>query len=300
MAKQFRNTLRNHAILVDFSGGWFNWNRRDTKVEGEVATSHSVSRNAGKFLKNMFYGSDLPLHTIRQLVQRARADHDLHTVQWEPGRRLLRTVNYTTYVKVQQHHQSQLFDAKKDLEAQYPSMIAQAQQMLGSLFNARDYPSVHDVISACYIDYKFIPFSDASDVRLELDDEIVDEIKSQVAATQNEQFAEAVNSVWLRFHDLVEQATRNLGKNLGDAKATGERFSSTWYDQLKDFLPCMKGLNLTDDPRLDALAKRCNTLLTFDEEELKVNKSARADTYQQAQAIYNDLSAIFSPQTGVK
>lgn len=296
----FRNSLKNKAILVDFDGGWYNWTRRDTKVEREVTTSNGLSRNAGRYLKNLFLGCDLPLHHIRQIVQLARKDHDDRTVPWEPGRRMLMNVAFVEYTRCMQAHQRNLAAAKLDLQDKFAGLINDAQRSLGPLFNADDYPKCHEVVSACYISFKFLPFADSSDVRLDLDPEIVAEIQAEVEKNQADQFKEAVNSTWQRVYELVETAHRNLAKNHNGSKGTGERFNTNWYESMKELMPVLDGLNINNDPRLVAIREKCEDFLdNFAEDDLKCSTDVRKIAYQKSQAIFDNLSAIYNPNTGV-
>lgn len=300
MAKNFRNSLKSKAILVDFDGGWYNWTRRDTKVEKEVTTSNGLARNAGRYLKNLFLGCDLPLHHIRQIVQSARKDHDTRTVPWEPGRRMLMNINFIDYSRCMQAHQRELAAAKLDLQNKFDGLIKDAQRSLGPLFNQADYPRCHEVISACYINHKFLPFADASDVRLDLDEEIVAQIQAEVEANQADQYKAAINSTWQRVYEVVETAHRNLAKNHNGSKGTGERFNTNWYDTMKELLPVLDGLNLDNDPRLKNISKKCEDFLAnYSEEDLRCSTDVRKIAYDKAQSIFDNLSAIYNPNTGV-
>jgi hypothetical protein len=98
----------------------------------------------------------------------------------------------------------------------------------------------------------------------------------------------------------VKSATTNLAKNI-DGSPTTDRFRSEWYDKLADLLPILQGLNLDEDPRLDAIAKRCQALLhPAGPDEYKLSMGSRAQAYTKAQSIYDDLSAIYGSKGGNK
>jgi len=289
------SSLKEKAILVDFDGGFFNWQRRDRRVESEVASTHSVSSAAGKYLKNLFLACDTPLQNIRSCVQAARKDHDLMTLPWTPGRNLLLNKNVIRYKTVQSVHYSRLDDAKSTLRDNYRALIATAQSTLGPMFNSADYPAIEEILAACYVKHRMYPLADESDVRIQCDADIVESIRSEVRANAEATFNEAVLSTWDRLLTIMKSATSNLSKHL-DGK-TPERFRTEWHDSLSALLPVLDGLNLNDDPRLDEIARRCRAILRPDPDEYKVNLTARAEAYTKSQAIYDDLSSIYGSMT---
>lgn len=296
---KFVNDLKSRAILIDFDGGYYNWTKRDKHAEKEVASAHDVSRSAGRYLKNVFLGCDAPLATIRTIVADARNDHNLMTLDWEEGRRLLLNTNYLTYTKRFQEHLMHLQDAKQVLADSYDSLLQQARYHLKDMWREEDYPRKEEILAACYITRRAFPIADASDVRLDLSEDIVAEIQAEVTANQASQFESAVSSTWERLYKLVEAATQNLAKNLNGG-STGARFHTEWHEALAQLLPLIDGLNLTQDPRLTEMSQRCWALLADSTDDLKLSKPTRAAAYTKAQAIFDDLAAIYSPQGGLK
>ncbi len=277
--------LKSKAILVDFDGSFYNWTRRDARVEKAVAESNSISTHAGKYLKNLFLSCDAPLAAIRQTVQAARHDHDIMTIAWEPAKRLLLNQNFLTYTQRQNDHHNRLDTAKETLRDSYQDLLTRAQAALGPLFRADDYPPIDTILSSCSISHKFYPLSDSSDVRLEVGEDTLATIKAEVEKNQKEQFSQAVNQVWDRFSTILENATENLGK----VSSTSSRFSSAWHSHLTEFLPLLDGLNINQDPNLTALAKRAKALLTLPAEDYAVSTEVRAQGFLQAQKLYDDL-----------
>jgi len=292
---QITTSLKEKAILVDFDGGFYNWNRRDRRVESEVASTHAVSSAAGRYLKNLFLSCDTPFQKIRQAVQSARKDHDLLTLPWTPGRNLLLNKNVIRYKTLQASHFNHLDEAKSALRDSYQALLYTAERNLGPLFNESDYPSISSILDACYITHKFYPIADDTDVRLSCDAELVDSIRAEVRANAEATFNSAVLSTWERLLSILKSATTNLSKNLSGA--TSERFRDEWHTHLAELLPILSGLNLSEDPRLDEMARRCHSLIVPDPDEYKVNLDARAAAYTKAQSIYDDLSSIYGSLT---
>jgi hypothetical protein len=281
--------LKSKAILVDFDGSYYNWTRRDTRIEKAVAESNSVSSSAGKYLKNLFLSCDAPLAAIRQTVQTARQDHERMTIPWEPQKRLLLNQNFLLYTQKQNQHHNSLDVAKETLRDSYQDLIVKAKSALGVLFRAEDYPEIDEILQACAISHKFYGLSDSSDVRLEVGEETLAEIKAEVEKTQTEQYSSAVNHVWERFSDILENAVQNLAKVGG----TSARFRSEWHAHLSEFLSLLGGLNLSQDPKLDSLAQASQVLLSQKAEDYEVSKEIRAEGFTLAQKILDDLKSSY-------
>lgn len=288
---QITHSLKEIAILVDFDGGYFNWNRRDKNVEREVANTHAISSAAGLYLKNIFLACSAPFEAVRRCVQDARKDSDLLTLPWGPGRRLLMNKNVIQYKTRQARHYSRLDDAKTTIRDSYTALIYAAEKNLGPLFNEADYPTISSILDSCYITHRFYALADTSDIRLKCDAAIVDEIREEVARNAESTYTNAVLSTWERLIEVMKTATVNLSK--GISGATNERFRTEWYDTLSSILPVIAGLNLNSDPRLDEIAGRCQQLLARGADEYSVSLHHRADAFAKAQSIYNDLSSIY-------
>lgn len=285
------SSLKEKAILVDFDGGFFNWQKRDRRIEAAVAKANDVSRNAVRTLKNLFLGCDSQLAAIRSIVQQARCDSDAMTLPWSPGRRLLLNVAVLPYKERQMRYRTSLDEAKDALSSVYPNLLTTAKHTLGPLFNGDDYPSLSSILASAYITHRFYPLADASDVRLSCDSALVADIRAEVEAEAANTYRSAVLSTWERLLDIMKSATSNLSKGLDGP--TSQRYRSEWHDHLSSLVPLLSSLNLDEDPRLDAMAHRCSAILRSDPQEYEVSLDARARAYTKAQSIYDDLSSIF-------
>lgn len=291
MTLKITSPLKESAILTDFDGGYWNWNRRDTTIESEVASAHNVSRNAGKYVKNLFLGAEAPLVKVRTIIQSAREVSNGMTLPWAPSRRLLLNRAVLTYKQRMERARILLDDANRELASVWDSLVASAVSTLNTMSSIDDYPTSSEVVRANYIRYKFYPLADASDVRLKADADLVEEIKASVEADQAEVYATAVLSSWERLLDVISSATKNLGKNLSGKSS--ERYRSEWHENLATLIPLLSCLNVANDPRLDDMANRCKVLLRPDPEEYQVSLTARADAYRKATVLYDDLSSLF-------
>lgn len=291
-----QSPLKERAILIDFDGGFYEWHRRDKKVERDVAKQAGVRSDVGHYIKNIFYGTDQLLVSIRRCVQDARAASDRMTLPWHPSRRLLLNVNFLDHKRLIVEANNDLDNYSAQLRDQWDDMIADAKGHLGPLWRSDSYPTLETVLARTYVRATPYPLADENDVRLEADDEYVEEIRKEVAANEARLFNDAIYAAWERLFSVVENAHWNTQK-LAKYNRTG-RFRTEWVDHIADLAPILKGLNISGDPRLDAMADRLsdiNDALTTS--TLKPHHDA---TRKRVADLYNDLAAIYKPMQADK
>jgi len=287
-----QSSLKEKSIKVDFDGGYYEWHRRDRAVEKDVGDRAGVTSSAGRYQKNTFLGPDHLLHSLRQVIQHARTASENMTLPWEPSRRLLLNINFLPHQKKMIECRNALDALFIHLDSDWQDMMLGAKSSLGPLYNPDNYPTLEEVKQRTYIKATFYPMADASDVRLQADEEMVDAIRTEVERNQSQLFDDAVFHVWERIHKIVANAKGNLEKTT----FRGARFRTEWFDHLAELTPVLKGLNLNEDPRLDKMADELDSFcLAYTEKGIKGSASSRFQATQSMNQIHQDLTAIFGP-----
>jgi len=286
-----QSPLKERAILVDFDGGFYEWHRRDRKVERSVAATAGVRPDVGRYIKNIFYGRDQTLVAIRRVVQDTRAaSHDM-TMPWNPGQRLLLNLNFINHKRLITDANNRLEELTEQLEDEWDDMIRDAETNLGSLHVAENYPTLLQVKRNIYVRATPFPLSDHHDVRLEADEEFVDEIRKEVMANQAKLYSDAVYSAWERLYDVIANAHANVNKQ----RHRNERFRDEWVDRIKALAPILKGLNIDGDARLDEMADRIKDLSWVIDESGGSCRPRSQAVKNRVNDIYDTLSAIYRP-----
>ena len=288
-----QSSLKERAILVDFDGGYYDWHRRDKKVEKDVGSRAGVNSAAGRYKKNIFLDNDIVLHSLRQIVQHAREASNNMTLPWHPSRRLLLNLNFLKHTKMVQEHESAIAEVLEHLDEHWDEMLEGARTSLGNLFVSTDYPNLSDVKAATYIKATFYPIGDDTDIRLSADEEMVERIKEEVRKSASRTYDDAIFHVWEKLYSAVSNAKENLDKV---AHGADGRFRTEWYSHLEELVPVLKGLNLDGDKRLDEMADRLSTFLDDHEErQLKRKRGVCKHAASRMEDVYNDLTAVFGP-----
>lgn len=291
------SAIRETCVLVSFHGGFYGWKRRDRAAEREYATFKGVNSNAGEYRKNLFAGTDSLLASAKSLITEARASH-YHLTLPSPydGESFIRNVNISKYKAAMTHYQHKLDFVNTALQTEWPTMLEAARNVLGSLYNESDYPTVTHVIESNYITTTFKPIPSGANVILDgVDAEIRQEIADSIDNGMSEAFKQANLAAWKRLIDIIDNAKSNLTKSSGDG-----RFRTEWYDNLTKLLEVMDGLNITNDADLADFSEQAHTLLTYSPDALKDSTAKRDQIAAKADKIFSDMSSIFASIGGGK
>ena len=126
---------------------------------------------------------------------------------------------------------------------------------------------------------------DSRDVRMILGNDYVDEIQRAAEARCRAQLAERIAAP---LQNMVRRLSEPEGK-----------FMDTLVTNVADIAALIPALNLTGDPRFDALQQQLETLTRHNAPTLRKSSSARNDTARQAQAILDQMSDFLEPSGGV-
>jgi hypothetical protein len=173
------------------------------------------------------------------------------------------------------------FDSRvRDFIAEYPQLIQEARQRLGTLYDPKDYPaSIHDKFS--FPPPAVTPVPSANDFRVNLNSEYVEQIKTDIQKAVEQRQKDSLKQCWERMRDVVSRMTERLGNE-----------KSPIYDSLienaRELIQILPALNLTNDPELTQLAEELDGILV-PPDRLRQDKRLRADTAAKADAILRRL-----------
>lgn len=286
------SAIRESCILVSFSGGYYNWKRRDRSAESEYAAHKGVASNVGEYRKNLFAGTDALLASTKALITDARAFHYSMTLPSPyEGETFLRNVAIQRYREGIVKFQHKLDTLNHSITAQWPAMVEAARTVLGPLFNASDYPTTPNVCSANYIKIIYKPIPSGENIILSgLDASVREEIRTSVDKEVNASFKAANLAAWKRLMDVIGNAKLNLQKS----SPTDGRFRTEWYDNLTSLLEIMDGLNITNDADLAEFSEQAHKLIRYSPDTLRASSIARSDIAKVADKIHSDMSTIFA------
>ena len=188
-------------------------------------------------------------------------------------------MDYTTEIR---KFKAQYQALVNDLVAAYPAEVQAARNRLGTMYDPDDYPEAYELHSRFDINVEFIPVPDAKDFRVDVSEEAAAEIRLQITESVNARQTQAVKDCYRRVQDVVSKLYERL--SVEDAV-----FKDSLINNARDLMAVLPGLNITQDPELDALHQEISALLVSPQ-TLRNNPAARKATADAADAILSRLS----------
>lgn len=276
--------LQERALLVRLATGRWYGRGSDEGVVQQVREDAKATGDVGTFTKRLMERQHLA--AIDAVVNDARKYHKAMTLSWSEPFRILSADLYLDYRNTMNEYSSKFEIAVREFLKRFDVLKEGEKKRLGKLYRESDYPSHEGLKARFYISVRFESVPDADDFRVRLGGEDIAEVKKQIQEQVSAGLREATVELWRRLHDLV--------KKLRDVLASSDAgVRAALFDNLKDIVAIMPRLNLTGDPKLDALTKRvASELLSEDVEAIKEDDSLRADVAKKADSILDAMASF--------
>jgi hypothetical protein len=275
-------SISSKAILVVLSvSGIPDFRRQDKKVSDEVARKHKSKRELGVYNKHLIDPKAPTYEALKQWAWKVRDWHYDRTVPYaHNGARFLKAteiLKYTAGLTELREEGEDLFGA---FIADYPRLKQKARRELNGLYDESEYPSVAKLRSKFLVDHTFLPVPDSGHVVLDLvTEEVTKQVQESTEVAVKNALAEAMREPWVRLHEVVQNMAAAL-------KVPDQRFHDTLVSNVAEVCDLMPGLNITDDPALNAMAKDVRKSLTKSKPDtLREDKDRRKEVAEKAAAL---------------
>jgi len=285
------NSLDTKAILIRLAIGLPGNVRKDKVLTAEVVSSHNLTKEAGRWVKQVY--PDYALAPLTKISTDARLFHYKHTLPWtDEGARILPVANIFTYTDGMRKLKAQFDAAVETFCSNYDKYVEWAKTAHNGSFRAEDYPGADVIRAKFYFDTQESPVPSGKDFRIELQR---DELRAM---------ADSVNS---RVKEAVEQAKKDLGQRLAEPikhlsarlkEANGKanaRLHASMISNIAEIIEVLPALNVAGDKQILKIAKEAKeSLLGVNVETLRENEQYRAETAAKADEIANKLAGYFN------
>lgn len=273
-------TLQNSAMLVALNVRQWTARRFDRTATKEVDEKHGA-KDAGRFNKLLIDKG--ALEPIDKIENSARTYHYSVTLPWgDQGQRILPAALFMDYTQSMDQFKREFESRVRDFLVEYPRLMQEARNRLGSLYDPQDYPDAQDIRTKFEFGLVITPIPSAQDFRVQLNEEYVDQIKADLMERQNKQQIEAVRHVWQRVREVVERIKDTCSKEK-------PRIYDSMMDNAKQLIEILPALNLAGDPQLDKLAEEMKQLVVSTD-VLRANAHRRDDVAKAADALLAKFS----------
>lgn len=279
--------LHTRGSLVKLSVGKWSARKHDRAVSNAVLADKKAAANGGRFNKNLLPSSSASYDALVGICGEARTVHYAQTLAWgDDGYRLLPAANYFEYTKALGDIERRFHGALAEFIAEYPIVIQRAQNDLGDLYQAADYPSAADVQSRFTMDISHAPIPASGDFRVALPADEIAALEKSIERRLQQSADVAANDARTR----LSEAVRKMAEKLDEPDAI---FRDTLVGNVADLCDVLQRLNLGDAELETMRARVERDLAPADPADLRKHPAQRAETAKAAKRILGDMGATF-------
>jgi len=285
MATSTMKSLREKAVLVKFSDSVWTAAKKDEKATKHVLDAHAAKSGAGSFKSRLV--SKAALEHRWDVSHHARAYHIQHTSPWmDEGVRMVPVRMLKDYSKAMRAYQAEAEAADREFLSKLDEHIREAKILRGKLFDPADYPSKEILATKFAFQLDIMPIPDAGDWRLEgMGVKEMEALRAQAEGVLTNLQQAAVRELFERLAEVVTHLKERLQKD--DAK-----FRNSLVGNVKECVELVAQLNVTGDPKLEAVRKEIETKLSKqDPEELRDAPVVRGKVAKEADAILKKMAS---------
>lgn len=272
-------TIASSAMLVDLNIHSWTASIVDRGISDEVNVVKGAKAQAAKVTKNLFAGTSL-LADINKFDARIRLWHQQNTLPWaDRGSRLLPSSQFFEYKQMLSHFERTRSDMVTRFVEEYDELVKQAENVLGDMYVASDYPEKEHIAGHFVFRYNFLPVPTAGDFRVDVGNEALDELRAQFDSAVEDRIRAGVEDVYERLRNSLVHMSTKLEEFIevgSDGKVKKKRVHDSMLTNARELCSVLQHLNLTNDEKLEEARRRFSAVVnSVDTEDLKESEDAR-------------------------
>lgn len=167
--------------------------------------------------------------------------------------------------------------------ADYPSLMREARQKLGTMYKEEDYPTVTNMRDKFVISPEYTPVPRSDFNSAALSSGLLAEMERDLEERIQRSTQQAMGDAWNRLFTCVE--------NLHERLATpGAIFRDSLVDNVKECCDVLKRLNVVNDPQLERMRANVEDQLgRYGANVLRNSDRLRGNTATAAETIMNQI-----------
>lgn len=291
MEQQFDSVgIATSSMLVELNISCWTARKLDKKVSEEVDAAKNTKVKAGNYHKHLLAGNP-HLEAVNKYAAKVRLWNTKQTIPWsDSGGRIVTMENLFNG-----GYKSQLDDHKAEFERLadnfiqvYPTLISAAAFQLGDLFDRDEYPEPEAVAKKFRFQYTLMPLPTSGDFRIDIGEQVKNELMQHYEAHFNERLNVAMRDVWGRLHECLSHMSERLAS---DEEGNRKVFHGTLLTNAREMVGLLRRLNVTNDPKLEEARRDLEAALTnADTESIKDSDYLREAVKNKVDAIINKYS----------
>jgi len=286
-------SIDQKAMIVKLHISAWKGRMKDDRVTAKTNLDHGAKSGAGVYHKHLLTKNHLA--AVQRAESEARSFHMRNTLPWKDGGdRLLPSKNFLRYNKGMRDLKQKFENAVAQFLNQYPTLVTNAQNTLGSMYRKSEYPTQVEIeaLFRFFTDIQPVPVS--GDFRVELNDSEVKKIKNQIDEINKRSQKEAMKDLWMKLFNPVKAMAEGMADevDINSGKVTKKgRVYDAYVENLKELTEVLPDLNIDKDENLDKMIQEVRDRLTQNTPgQLRKDPVLKNDTAQKAQDIMSKMS----------
>lgn len=276
--------LSNRAVLITLGISQWTARKYDKRVTQEVADSHGVGADAGRYNKVLIESAEIK--KVSKATNAARTFFYANTLPWSDEYRIRPTQGYLEFISDLGEFKAEFQTRVSEFCGMYSDLQTKARLTLKGMYNPGDYPSPERLSKKFDFSVSVLPLVGATDFRINLSKEQVAQMGAQLEKQNAKAVKLAMRTAWTRLHEAVTHMADKL---------TGKKtvFRNSLVDNLEELTKVLPVLNITNDPEL---AKVCDeishALCGYDPDTLRKDDIARGKTGKAARRMSETIEKV--------
>lgn len=291
MANDIRTTIMLASLSISLPEMRRNAKEEASKIEADAGAKSGTVTAAKHLMAGVVKHKD-----IKDYAAMVRAKWNVLTLPWFDGRGAPRAFNAAAALELQQQvaeWRRGYFERVEAFMPEYPAIRAKRQFEMGALFDPKQFPPPEVLRSKFDFKSGWYPLPDSEDIRTMkgIDKKELDKIAEAAAERERQQLASAMGSAAQRLYKVVKSMHDTMNTKIGEK---GAKFNNSKLENILEMAELIPQLNLTNDPKLNEMAKLAKKLATKSPDELREDEVKREAAAKEAKTLADKLSTMFS------
>lgn len=276
-------TLSERAMLTSLLIYRYRAQGHSKEIDSRVTQALQTKRKAGSTRIDLL--DPKSLRATQTAAYNLSKNYLRYTLPWDEKTRILPSALYQPFME-KHNDLTRVYDmASDEFVGIYPDLLWQAQNDLGDeICNLMKFPSVLEIRSKFDVRLSFQPVPTVGDFRVQMSNDELDMIKSEMQEREKAQLARSMNFAWKRLHDAIADMVDRLSK---------PRFHNTVVENIRAITDVLPELNLAGDPELDRMRDIViEKLCRYSPQHLRDNEAARSEIAQEATRIAGNIRIL--------
>ncbi len=281
-------SIKNSAILCELTISSYIGSKKDTRTGDEVTQSKNALKGAASVNKHLF-NNVKELDDVNKFVAGTRTEFYRRTLPWSDlGARLVTTASFYEVNDWLAQQETEFLRLVDVFIAKYSTLVSSQAFQLGAMFDRSEYPMQEGIARKFKFTKIYTPVPEAGDFRVDIENDIRDELAKQYEAIYNDRTASAMSDLWDRLHTTLTHLSERLTPvDSGKAKIIRDAVVTNAVE----LCAMLKDMNVTGDADLETARKTLETtLIGVTPDDLRKSDDTKKDIKGQVDGILKQFN----------